>query len=236
MENAYRLAVGNTISTAWRLVKGAKGTVFGALGILLLILIGFTILTVICTYISPVLGGIVQIINNIVVMLAQLGIIYIGIQRAFHLPITSRFVFRAFESDIFFKIIGAYIIKFFLFLPSTILLGIGIIGSKSEGAFFFLALLCGLIGFIGFIYTMVRICLTIAFILDKRFGPWQAIRASFQATRDNVWNLIGIFLIQWLVFIIASIPLGIGLIWAIPFGLILYGMIYKQLMVNVSHL
>ena len=44
--------------------------------------------------------------------------------------------------------------------------------------------------------------------------------------------LIGIYIIQFCIVIISMIPLGIGLIWTLPFILILYGTVYKRLAVK----
>lgn len=235
MSMVYHLPIIASIQTAWHLVKGAKKAVWGALGIIFIVsfLLGF------CSYFIkhffPNLDVPLQIFTNIIALLFQVGLMYLGIQRANQLPIVSRLIFRSFELDILPRLVIAYLLKIFIFLPFILLMVLGSLAFTAETTL--LTILFGviwLIGFIGFIFALARLYLTAAFILDKRFGPWRAITASYRATRSNVLNLIGLGLLQMLIAIIATIPLGIGLIWAVPLGIILYGVVYKQLQVNAN--
>ena len=87
------------------------------------------------------------------------------------------------------------------------------------------ALLCaGILIFLG-----VRFYFGIAFVLDKKFNPWRALVASFKVTQANFWRLVVISLLQMGLVVIAALLLGIGLIWALPFCFILYGVLYQIL-------
>lgn len=180
------------------------------------------------THASEVLGQFVGLIFSVVELLLQMGLIYIGICRAFDRPINYRLMFTTFNTSIALKIIGVYLLKFLIFLIPAILIGAGVFIAQMEQVMI-IGYLLGLVGIIAAIYLSIRLYLTIGFILDQNSGPVDAIKQSFQATRHNVINLIGLMLLQILIFIVAAIPLGIGFIWAIPLGLIIYGTVYKRL-------
>src|SRR5205085_143591 len=78
-------------------------------------------------------------------------------------------------------------------------------------------------------YLLVRLMLSIAFVLEQNVNPWRAIVLSFHATRCNFWRLFGWYIAIWIIMMISIIPLGIGLIWTLPLIYISYGMIYKTL-------
>ena len=72
-----------------------------------------------------------------------------------------------------------------------------------------------------------------AFVLDKKANPWQALKLSFRATRSNYWPLLGLVMVEFGIVIASALSLGIGLIWTAPLLLILYGMVYKKLSLNI---
>lgn len=231
------LPVNDTVKSAWHKVKGAKGTIWLSLIISFLIMLGFSILESITKmYISSLLW-IVVLIAQIIGFLLQMGLIYIGICRANDKPINYKMVFHAFRFPLSLNLILLYIIQILIFLPLLIIEFLAVffyphvdlIGS------IFLAII-GAIAALGILYLSIRLVLSIAFQLDKEIKPWHAIKQSFQASKSNFWRLLAIYIIQILILILCTIPLGIGLIWGIPFAMICYGLIYRQLSVNVDYL
>ena len=101
---------------------------------------------------------------------------------------------------------------------------------------FFIIFLFGTIAIvisaIGAFYVTISMSLAAAFVLEKESSPWRAIAASFQATRWNFWRLLALYILQSFIILLGIIPFFIGLIWAIPFSFILYGMIYQRLSIN----
>src|SRR5438477_89442 len=71
--------------------------------------------------ITPGLGGFINFIGEIVLFLVQMGILYIGIQRALDLPITYTQMWRGFRSDMALKLIGLYILQILILLPGIFL-------------------------------------------------------------------------------------------------------------------
>lgn len=224
----YQLPVVDTISTAWDKVSGAKGSVWAGIGILFVVMFVLGFIQGIFENVSHVVAMILGFAFSIVNLLLQIGLIYIGIVRAFDKPITYRLMFKTFNTTTALNIIGVYILKFLIILIPSLLIGLAVIMSQS-GQSTALAFIIGLVGVIAAFYLSLRLFVAIAYVLDQGVGPVDAVKMSFNATRNNVLNLFGIAILQVCIFIVAAIPLGIGLIWAIPLGLIIYGTIYKRL-------
>lgn len=239
-ELTYSIPVWETIGKAWDKIKGTKGSVWGAIGLIILIMLGLIICGSIIQGIFPFLKSLVGLILQLVNFLFEMGLLYIGIKRAFDLPISYRLVFRSFETPVALRVIGLYILQILIFIPFTLLFFIPLIVQSvfdypfSSAPIVLLYLVCYVIGIIGVIYFVIRLLVAMAFVLDKLSNPWEAIVKSFEATRGNFWNLLFLTIIEILILMISAIPLGIGLIWTLPFALILYGIIYKELSVNVT--
>jgi uncharacterized membrane protein len=52
---------------------------------------------------------------------------------------------------------------------------------------------------------------------------------SFRVSFGNELRLLTILVIQLIALMVGGLLLGIGLIWAMPFSLIAYGMTYKKI-------
>ena len=72
------------------------------------------------------------------------------------------------------------------------------------------------------------IYLSSVIVIAEKANPWAAIKLSFEATRSHFWALLGLIFIN-VVIIFAAIATVIGLIWAIPYVFINYGIIYNKL-------
>jgi uncharacterized membrane protein len=72
------------------------------------------------------------------------------------------------------------------------------------------------------IIIAVRLSLTTFLIVDKKYSFWPAIKESWEITKGHSWSIFGLFALSLLVAIVAAIPLGLGLILAVPF----FGMVY----------
>jgi hypothetical protein len=235
-EQIYLLPVWDTISAGWDKVKGAKASIWAGLAIVFLVILGFYLLDSMVKHFSSTLGNIITLIAQVIIFLLEMGLLYIGIKRAFDEPISYRLMFRAFEAPITLRIIGVYVLQFLIFLPVIVVSIMSILLLSGQSILATIAgILILIIAFFVCIFLAIRMIVSMAFILDQGTNPWPAIKMSFQATRSNVWRLIAVLLLQSLIVIISMIPLGIGLIWTLPFSIILYGVIYKRLLVNTSN-
>jgi hypothetical protein len=270
MQMINKLAIWDTITLGWSKVHGAKKSIWAAILVLMLIvfLLNFIL--------GSVFGGISLILYNpttlhflkgmdilcgvifaLIQYLLMAGLIYIGIQRAYDLPISYRFMFYTFNWRMGFKIIGVLILKAIVCLPAFILMMLpalpvmmraamhpadvqnnaaAVVQAQSNlsalsGVFFATSYLVGLIILM---ILSLRLILSLAFILDKNVNPWQAIVLSFKATHGNAWRIFGFYILAYLILFLSAIPFGIGLIWTIPLIFICYGLVYKTLSLNID--
>lgn len=237
MANQTLIPVWDTISGAWSKVSGTKGSFWAALVVILLIALVLGFFTFLVKNIA-IINPIVSIVAQIIIFLLEMGLLYIGIQRAFDRPVEYRQMFRALDGGIALKAIGTYILQTLIFiLPALVLVAGFVLFSQPERTQTTL-IISGILYFIGVIaivFLAFRLILAMGFVLDQSAGPTAAISKSFHATKSNVWRLIGIHLLFSIILAISAIPLGIGLIWTIPMGFILYGEVYRRLLSNVQN-
>lgn len=238
MDNRIVLAVGETLGAAWDKVYGAKATIWAALGILILIAVGFGIIRFVGEHIPSesaalIVGGIVGLIAQVIQVLMQYGLYYIGIRRGADQPISYDMMFRTFTWDMIWRIgVLLLLISLIIYLPVGIIVGAFYLLSNvtvMPGLFY----VGCVIGFILLFYIGIRLGMSLGFIFDGA-GPWEAIKLSWLVTKDNVLPLLGITIISFVLIAISAIPLGIGLIWTLPWGVILYGVIYHRLKMNAN--
>lgn len=233
MENrVYLLPVWDTITTAWEKVHGAKKTFWASLLLLALIMFGLGIVEGIFEAL-PGIPVMIRALSNAITYLINVSLIYIGIKRAQNLPINYKMMFHAFHKDVFLRIAGLFILQALILAIPAALAAAGY-GLLIAGNIIFTLLGISLLlaSYIASIVLLIRIGVSVGFVMDQQLNPWHAIKSSFAATRGNFWNLVGLFLLQLLIATASAIPLGIGLIWTIPLCLITYGVIYQRLRQN----
>lgn len=230
----YVIPVFDTLGTAWSKVYGSKGAIWGGLGILMAIMIGIGILEGVASAIGiGIVASLIGFISQIVAFLLQLGLIYMGICRAKDQPINYNQVFYALNLPMALNIIGLYVLQFIIFIIPSIIMVSGAMLWNFGGAVMLLGIILFFAGFCSIILVAIRVSLSVPIVLDQMVGPVEAIKKSIKATDGNFWNLMGLYVAQMLIFFIAILPLGIGLIWCIPFGLITYGVVYDKLRQNI---
>lgn len=67
------------------------------------------------------------------------------------------------------------------------------------------------------------------FILDQDLGAWDSIKASFSFVKDNVGNLLLLYILSLIAVFVGALLCGIGLIVAYPVVYIAYAYAYKVL-------
>ena len=235
MENrVYLLPVWDTITTAWDKVHGSKSTVWASLILLALILFGIGILEGMFEAIPP-LSMAIRIIGNAITYLINVSLIYIGIKCAQGAPINFKMMFHAFKQSVLLRIAGLYILQaLVLAIPAVIAAGGYGLLIAGNAALIMLGILLLIAAFIASMIFVIRVSLSVGFVMDQQLGPWLAIKSSFAATRGNFWNLVGLFILQSIIVMASVIPLGIDLIWTIPLCLIAYGVMYQRLTQNAE--
>lgn len=248
--NVVSLPITDTISSAWKKVSGIKGAIWGAYGLMLIIIIGFAVLAWIAKTLFPDTTADIFIWDaaGIIITLMLFGVMYIAIQHSEDKPVSHTMVYYAFSWHVIWRLISAQLMCLVLLLPFVLAgfaapfylayvdhyLTLHPLQTSMPQATLMLWLLkaCYVIaGFITF-YLAVRMMLTIFFLLDNTdMGPLQAIRSSFAATRRNFWRIIVFFILSEILYTLLSLTV-IGLIWGVPFVYTSYAMLYQTLKVN----
>ncbi|HAT33836.1 MAG TPA: hypothetical protein DCW29_24240 [Janthinobacterium sp.] len=97
-------------------------------------------------------------------------------------------------------------------------------------------ILMGLLITIGFIlliipgiYLAVAYTMAMPLILEKNMSPWQALETSRKTITRHWFRMCGFIIANTILGIVATLLLGIGLIWYVPFSLICLGLIYRNM-------
>ncbi|BHH85009.1 hypothetical protein [Desulforhopalus sp. 52FAK] len=207
-----QFTVGGVIKEAWEKVKGIKGAVWAASAVMYLLLIvivagGSMLLpsdeigTESLTSFIP--SALFQFVTQALYMIFMGGLFFMGIRRVAGDKVSWKMIFHGFSFT--GKIIVVTILQ-------SILITIG----------FVLLILPG-------IYLSVGYVMAIPLIVDKNLSPWQALETSRKAVHKVWWKVAGIGLLTCLLFTVAAIPLGIGLIWVWPLALVISGVVYNRL-------
>ena len=85
----------------------------------------------------------------------------------------------------------------------------------------------------GIIFSM-KLMLVPYFVIDKELGPIEAIKASWNATKGNLSEIILLGVLNFLVIIAGILALFIGLIWAIPTAMVATAYAYRKLSGKVT--
>ena len=203
----WDFAIGETISEAWSLVKGTKGSFFLAgiiYGVIYVIVTQLTLFLMVSSGTSdPVMVNIVSQIFNILLAPLMIGITMMGIRRSVSKDISFSQMFEYYS-----KLIAIVLMYF----ATTILVIIGLV----------LLVIPGLYLSIGYAFAMVL-------MIDKDMGIWEAMETSRKAVTKHWFKIFGFFFVLGLIMIVSAIPLGIGLIWTMPLLLIGYGVLYRNI-------
>ena len=223
----YSLQICDTAKTAANKMNGAKGSIWAYIGVFFLVGLACGIITAILN-IKEITG----IINWIIQLIASGCGTYLGICRAKGQSLQWTMIKDVIKGKTIFHLILATVLQALVYAPPIIvfiLTGIIHTASGSESSFFSIWSLLTLVVAIAMTYIYIRLLLTIGFIVDKHLNAWAALVASFKATKGNVCNLIGVYILVTLTLTACIITLGIGFIWGIPFLAILHGEVYVRL-------
>lgn len=215
-ESPETFSVGGALSSSWELTRGAKGQVWIGILILIAVLAGLEAAATIAgiflgvniVYTADVASVswasvIYECVSSGLSTIITAGIMYMGVTWVRDNRITWRDVFSGFPTAL--SIIIAMVLQF-------ILLVIG----------YFLLILPG-------IYLTVGYSMVMPLIIDRKMSPWQAMEASRRAVHKVWWKMFGLMCIMMLIITLSAIPFGIGLIWTVPMGFILSGLVYTYL-------
>ena len=211
LKGEYDFRINDVLKEAWELTKGTKRIILGGTIITYAITLA---LTFFFDFLAMSFAGQdsmgmmigIQITKQLVVTLVTLpmwtGIMMIGIRRSVGLPINFSLIFSYYNriTPLFF----AYVL-----LMIFVLIG------------FILLVIPG-------IYLSVAYYLTTPLIVEKNFGAWQAMETSRKALSHKWFKVFGLGFSMMLIMMLSAIPLGIGLIWTLPMGMLVCGILYRN--------
>ncbi len=200
----YELSLREIFREAWDRVGGVKGQFWLSLlfYIVAAIVLGAVIAGV-SALIDPMVGSILSSFITFFLYPILAGITLLGIHCAVGAPIKASSVLGHYKK-----------------IMPLALLGFG----------------TGLLTMLGFIllvipgiYLMIAYMHAMSLMIDRNMGVWEAMETSRKAIGKHWFQVFGIYFVLWLVMILASIPMMIGLIWAIPMTFIVHGIVYKKI-------
>ena len=212
----YELSIGAVISEAWTLTKGAKWTIHLALSLYMVVFIaliigsGALLYTLdlmpendTATFSSMVAQFITQIVLSLITLPLAAGLMIIGLRRAVNAPITATSIFGYFNKSV---------VLIFTMIIMYVLLMLGFLCLVIPG-----------------IYLAVAYYMAMILVVEKDMSPWQALETSRKAITRRWFTFFGLGFVIALINFIAAIPLGLGMIWSVPFSIIVYGIVYRNM-------
>jgi len=202
-----------TLGEAWRGLGGFKLKCHIALLLYFLVFIGvgiaFGVLTLVLEQtgadqsVIGVLSVVFQIVITVVALPMGFAIMIMAMRHANRKSVSAGEIFRHFD------VIGSL---FVAYLIQTIFVIIGLL----------LLVLPG-------IYLMFAYMYAMPLIVEKKMGPWQALETS-RKTLTRVWfRFFGFMLLITLINLLGVIPIGLGMIWTIPWSVLAMAMVYQKI-------
>lgn len=203
--------IGAVLSEAWALSNGFKATFWGGfllyMGVVIAAAIVMGLLSVGVTMLSSEAAVLVAVLSQIIqlVVTAPLmaGLFMLGIKRASGQPVNAFMVFNYFPKTLP------------LFLTYLLMIVLVVIG-------FVLLVIPG-------IYLTLAYALALPLVVDKNLGIWESLETSRKGITRCWFRFFGFGIIGLVIIIVSAIPLGIGLIWTLPWLYAGMGIIYRDL-------
>lgn len=214
----FTFSIRATIREAWELISGFKGVAW------LIFIIAFVIQIAVSMIVGVVVGDPVgfnegasagmwagafgvaltqQVIMAVLLAPISAGVMYIGLRRAAGQTVVV--------GDLFRPIVCT--------LP---LMGVVLLTWLAMGIGFILLVLPG-------IYLAIGLSMASMLVVDKGMGTLEALRVSLLAINHCWFRLFGLGLLLGLILIVSTLPLLIGLIWAVPLAVVAFGVAYRQI-------
>jgi hypothetical protein len=205
----YDFTIGEVMSEAWGLVKGFKGSFWGAAFVIYGVLI---VATLVWSAISFALFGrehgqiINAIVNGIISAFMTpllVGILAMAIRRAAGLPVSFSMAF-------------AYLGK------APVMIGAGLLTTLLTYVGIVLLVIPG-------IYLSVAYGMTLPLLAFNNLGVWRAMETSRKTVTHKWWRVFGLYLCVGLLVGLSALPLGIPLIWTFPWAILVMGVLYRRM-------
>ncbi len=211
IEGRYSLSIEGVLSEARKLAEGYKFKLNIAAAIYSLIVIAMALLV----------GGLGALTDNSIFIAIVGELIYAWIT----LPVAMGLF--AISLD---RVAGGEVSndRLFLFFPQATRLVVTTV-------------LMTLLIFVGYVlliipglYLSVAYLFVLPLLVQRELGMLDALEVSRKAITHRWFTVLGILLVLALINVIGAIPLGIGLIWTIPWTMLAMGVMYQRIFVGDS--
>lgn len=206
----FDASIGHVISTAWQNVAGNKGLVWGGFALYLLAIIMMSIVlgflfdsTADNMESGAFIGIITQLVPTLVMLPIYVGLILVCVKVVSGVEVSAVSVFNYFPKTLNLALT-------YLLMGLMIILGL-------------------MLFIIPGIYLMVAYSLALVLVVDKDLGPWEALETSRKAIHKCWFSVLGLWVLLGLILVVAMIPMGIGLIWALPLTMLCVGVLYRNI-------
>jgi len=204
MEETKGIYIGETVKFGWKTMKDNLGFFIGLLIVAWLVQFAPRLIADHVVKEVGFLRIIFCLLYVVLIFVVQMGLIKISLRFCDHEKGTFRDLFSCFP-------------LFFKYLFSSILYGLIVIG----GAI--------LLIFPGVIWG-IKFMLFPYFIVDKRMGPVEALKASAKTTMGAKWDLLGFYSVVSIINVIGVLSLVIGIFATVPTVMIATALVYRKLL------
>jgi len=208
----YELSLGSWLSEAWSKVDGNKGTLWLAtlfyIGLAFLIGMFFGVLNtppVETDAIQPptLIESIGNLVSALVLMPMAVGLGFVATAVAMGRKPNPKSLFAWYDKTL--KIFLTAVIM-------NVLIFIGILLFVLPG-----------------IYLAVSYQIALPLLVDKKLSPWQALETSRKIIGHRWFVVLGFDIAALVIVTLSTMLLGIPLIWTVPFLIIAFGILYRNL-------
>ena len=208
----YTFNIGELLGEAWNTLKGLKTKIWVAIivslviGMILQFAVGAIIgLLALSGSVAVIFGvGFVLVLGLILIIIPiNFGIFMIAIKHSVNAPTSFSEIFNYFGKA------GRLLL---LYLVMTIMITIGMLLFVLPG-----------------IYLQIAYMMAIPLLMEKDMGVWEALETSRKAITKKWFTFFIYLFLCSLIFLVAALPLGIGLIWVIPWLTLAYAILYRNM-------
>jgi len=197
----YDFSISDVLAEAWAKTNGNKGKIWLAFVLYLAVFIPFALVLKIFLGDDKFAEWLQWAIMRSVDVSLSAGVAMLGVKLAVGAPVEPNEVYRHIEKALL--LIVAAILMF-------LMISLGMICLVLPG-----------------IYLAVSYFLVTLLIAEKNLRPWQAMEASRKALTHHWFKLFFLGVAYGLIVLVSALPVGIGLIWTLPMGVIIRGIVYR---------
>ncbi len=214
-----QVSISEVFKEAWQKISGFKGVMWGALII-------YFVLTILTNAFNFSLHS--HILNFIIVLALypmSIGLRMMGVKRVRDVEVRVGNVFECYKN--FLPLCGIFLlIMLIVFLVALVGMIIGIVlHAISPLLMFVWATLVGLT----IIYLAVGFIFAAQLCVDKNLGVIDSLTLSRRKVGQHWFKVFFTYFFCGLLILLSALPLLVGLIWTLPWGYCVLGILYRDL-------